>query len=80
METPPPEGLVEDDIAGGLADSWDLDLERLRYIPKGLGSYHWQGDTTGGERYFVTVDDLDVKPWLGSDRESTLEVSTPAEN
>lgn len=73
METPPPEGLVEDDIAGGLADSWDLDLERLRYIPKGLGSYHWQGDTTGGERYFVTVDDLDVKPWLGSDRESTLE-------
>ena len=73
METPPPEGLVEDDLAGGLADSWGLDIGRLRYVPKGFGSYHWLGETLGGQRYFITVDDLDVKPWLGSDRESTFE-------
>ena len=73
METPPPEGLVEDDIAHGLADAWGLDIEQLRHIPKGFGSYHWHGDTTGGQRYFITVDDLDVKPWLGFDRDSTFE-------
>jgi spectinomycin phosphotransferase len=73
METPPPEGLVDDDIAGGLADSWGLDIERLRYLPKGFGSYHWLGETPGGQAYFISVDDLDVKPWLGSDRESTFE-------
>jgi spectinomycin phosphotransferase len=73
METPPPEGLGEHDIAGGLADSWGLEIEQLRYIPKGFGSYHWLGETPGGQRYFITVDDLDVKPWLGSDRGSTFE-------
>lgn len=73
METPPPEGLVEREIVGGLADSWSLEIERLRYIPKGFGSYHWLGETSGGQPYFITVDDLDVKPWLGSDRESTFE-------
>jgi spectinomycin phosphotransferase len=73
MESPPPEGLVEPDIAGGLADSWGLDLERLRYVPKGSGSYHWLGETRSGQTYFITVDDLDVKPWLGSDRDSTFE-------
>jgi spectinomycin phosphotransferase len=73
METPPPAGLVEADIVGGLADSWGLDIEGLRYIPKGFGSYHWLGQTPGGEAYFITVDDLDVKPWLGSERASTFE-------
>lgn len=64
---------MEGDIAGGLADFWGLDLKRLCYIPKGFGSYHWDGETTRGQRLFITVDDLDAKPWLGSDRESTFE-------
>src|SRR5579859_8062657 len=73
METPPPRGLVAADLAGGLADSWGLDLEQLQYAPKGFGSYHWHAETTDGQKYFLTVDDLDVKPWLGSDRGSTFD-------
>src|SRR5258708_6617900 len=73
METPPPLSLEKRALADALADSWGLELERLRYVPKGFGSYHWLGDTRRNERYFVTVDDLDVKPWLGVDRDSTFE-------
>ncbi len=47
-------------------------VNRLRYLPKGSGSYHWLADASSGQRLFVTVDDLDTKPWLGQDRESTF--------
>lgn len=56
-----------------LAGSWDLTVDRLQYVPRGFGSYHWLARATAGGRYFVTVDDLDTKPWLGSDRDSTFE-------
>src|SRR5262249_23085270 len=36
------------------------------------GSYHWLADTVDGERLFLTIDDLDRKPWLGIDRTSVL--------
>ena len=73
MDTPPPADLDEKDLAGALGSSWGLVVDRLRYIPKGFGSYHWLAETPAGQRYFVTVDDLDTKPWLGGDRESTFE-------
>lgn len=68
-----PVGLDDQDLVDALARSWDLTVNRLRYIPKGFGSYHWRAHGSGGRRYFITVDDLDSKPWLGSERDSTFE-------
>ena len=63
-----PAGVSDLALSAVLADGWGLRDLRLRYAPVGAGSYHW----TAG-RFFVTVDDLDAKPWLGSDRSSVLD-------
>ena len=51
-----------------LADGWGLSAETLRYAPVGGGSYHWVVTGGPGEQWFVTVDDLDDKGWLGRTR------------
>ncbi len=56
-----------------LAEGWSTAAADLEYVPKGVGSYHWHARQSGRARYFVTVDDLDTKPWLGRDRDSTFE-------
>jgi len=56
-----------------LDDGWGLQVARMRYVPVGFGSYHWEVTDTAGRRHFVTVDDLDAKGWLGDDRESTFD-------
>jgi spectinomycin phosphotransferase len=62
-----PEGVTDPAVAAALADGWGLPAGQLQYAPVGAGSYHWSAG-----RYFVTVDDLDVKPWLGSSRDEVL--------
>jgi spectinomycin phosphotransferase len=71
VDTPPPLDLDELDLADALAGSWNLDVSHLLYIPKGSGSYHWFAETPAS-RYFLTVDDLDIKPWLGASPDSTF--------
>jgi spectinomycin phosphotransferase len=68
-----PVGLDEQVVVSALASGWGLVAEGLRYFPHGSGSYHWLADTTAGTRYFLTVDDLHAKPWLGADPESALD-------
>ena len=68
-----PPGLDDDEVISGLEQGWDLDVDALAYVAKGGGSYHWTADVRDGTRYFVTVDELDAKPWFGSDRESTFD-------
>jgi spectinomycin phosphotransferase len=55
-----------------LADGWGLSAETLRYEPVGGGSYHWVVTGGPGERWFVTVDDLDGKGWLGRTRSAVF--------
>ena len=71
MNTPPAD-LDESELIRLLAHGWGVDAGVLSYLPKGFGSHHWLADIDGGTRYFLTVDDLDSKPWLGPGRESTL--------
>ncbi|TML41344.1 MAG: phosphotransferase [Actinobacteria bacterium] len=77
MNTPPAD-LDETELVRLLAGGWGLDVGVLRYLPRGFGSHHWLADMDGGTRYFLTVDDLDTKPWLGPDRDSTLSGLTAA--
>jgi len=57
-------------MAHALADGWGLPAGtlRLRYAPVGGGSYHWVVTAGRSGRWFVTVDDLDDKGWLGQTR------------
>ena len=55
-----------------LADGWGLPAGTLRYAPVGGGSYHWVVTSGPGEQWFVTVDDLDDKGWLGRTRPAVL--------
>ena len=61
-------GVTERDLVHALADGWGLSTETLRYAPVGGGSYHWVVTSGPGEQWFVTVDDLDDKGWLGRTR------------
>ena len=72
VNTPPLAGIEERDLAHSLAALWSLDVARLRYLPKGLGSFHWLAESPDGRRFFLTVDDLETKPWLGDDADSTF--------
>jgi spectinomycin phosphotransferase len=72
VNTPPPAGIDERDLARALAGFWGLEVARLRYLPKGLGSFHWLAGARNGQLFFLTVDDLETKPWLGADADSTF--------
>lgn len=69
-----PSFLDEEAICTWLERSWSLRRAALEYLPVGGGSYHWAATEANGARYFVTVDDLDQKPWLGSSRDSVFEL------
>jgi spectinomycin phosphotransferase len=68
-----PPDLGDEAVTGALADGWGLHATSAEYLPQGGGSHHWKvADVTGGE-FFVTVDDLDQRDWLGHTREEALD-------
>ena len=64
--------VSEQQIANVVSAGWGQAIRELRYFPEGGGAYHWIADADDGRRWFVTCDDLDTKPWLGSDREAVF--------
>jgi len=67
----PPVGLDQTAVADAAACHWGLPVT-LRYIAIGAGSYHWLATAAAGARYFLTVDDLQDKPWLGADSDQVF--------
>ena len=68
-----PSDIETSAVIDALADGWGFDVEVADYAAVGAGSYHWVMTDAGGERRFVTVDDLDQKKWLGETRETACE-------
>lgn len=68
-----PEDVETDALIGSLADGWGFDVESIDYAAIGFGSYHWVATDARGTRGFVTVDDLEQKPWLGDTRETVFD-------
>jgi spectinomycin phosphotransferase len=68
-----PEGFEAAALIGALAEAWGFEAETADYATVGAGSYHWVVTDHAVTRGFVTVDDLDRKPWLGDTRSSTFE-------
>jgi len=60
-------------MIASLADAWAFAVETADFAAVGGGSYHWLVTDVEGMRGFVTVDDLDRKPWLGNTRESVFD-------
>src|ERR1700761_7883350 len=67
-----PSGVSEQELRRALDQGWALRLDELHYAPVGAGSYHWTARDHRGDRWFVTVDDLDDKSWLGDTRPQAL--------
>ena len=68
-----PEDFDADALNGFLADAWGFEVEAVEYAALGGGSYHWVVEDLETTRGFVTVDDLDRKPWLGDTPESVFD-------
>jgi spectinomycin phosphotransferase len=67
-----PEDIDGDDVVAALADGWGFDATEAEYAAVGAGSYHWIVRDRDGSRAFVTVDDLDAKPWLADTRDDVF--------
>ena len=72
MKTLPKEFEARE-LIGSLAEGWGFDVETIDYAAVGFGSYHWVATDAAGTHGFVTVDDLERKPWLGDSRESVFD-------
>jgi spectinomycin phosphotransferase len=68
-----PAGIADHDLMLALTGVWRLDVEGVQYAPVGAGGYHWVARSAAGSRWFVTVDDLDGKPWLGGSRDEVFQ-------
>lgn len=71
MLTPPAE-VSEVEIADALASHWSIDPRQLSHEPLGFGAHHWKALDQRGGLWFVTVDDLRSKPWLGDEPPDVL--------
>jgi spectinomycin phosphotransferase len=68
-----PEEFDQNEMLRSLADGWGLKVTAVEYAGVGFGSYHWIVDEADGLRYFVTVDDLNHKSWLGDTRNDVFD-------
>jgi len=69
----PPANLIPEAVRAALAEGWGLRAASMDYVPQGAGSYHWKLTAEDGRSYFVTVDDLDCKDWIGTIRDSVFD-------
>jgi spectinomycin phosphotransferase len=68
-----PDGVTDGDVIAALEAGWGLSIDRVTYVPRGGGSYHWVAQRDDGSQWFVTADDLITKKWLGSDTEEIFD-------
>jgi spectinomycin phosphotransferase len=68
-----PEDFDVSALIGFLADGWGFAVEAAEYAAVGAGSFHWLIHDLEGTRGFITVDDLDRKPWLGETRDAAFD-------
>jgi spectinomycin phosphotransferase len=60
-----PADFDDGDVVRALAEGWGIAAGSAEHLAVGFGSYHWIVVDDAQQRFFVTVDDLGTKPWLG---------------
>jgi spectinomycin phosphotransferase len=68
----PPADLGFERLREGLLIGWGIAAGATEYLPEGDGSHHWCVTDDSATRHFVTVDDLDDKPWFGENRDGAF--------
>lgn len=68
-----PIDLDRRELSATLRTTWGLRVSSMRYQPVGFGSHHYVAHDENGARWFVTVDALDAKSWLGSDPDAAFD-------
>ncbi|MFE9245933.1 phosphotransferase [Nocardiopsis sp. NPDC006938] len=66
-----PANVDEHHLRDALAD-WGIHTEALAHLPLGFGDHHWSATDTSGRRWFLTLVDLEHKPFLGGDADTVL--------
>ncbi|MEL6981056.1 MAG: phosphotransferase, partial [Actinomycetota bacterium] len=65
-----PSDLPDDAVADAFGRGWGVAVDAIEYAPVGFGSHHWRAVGSSG-RWFLTVDDLDLRLAHPSDSRST---------
>jgi len=68
-----PPGIDDEEVVATVASHWGIHATNVGYVPEGGGSYHWRIVAADDDTVFVSVDNLDAKPWLGEDRDATFD-------
>src|SRR5215467_716602 len=72
-----PVGIDDRLVQRAVSDGWEI-AATLEYSAVGGGSYHWVATGADGRRWFVTVDDLTQKGWLGATPDEVFDGLTAA--
>jgi hypothetical protein len=57
----PPHDLSEGTLASVVSAGWGVGAAAISYRPIGWGSHHWEVAGVSGDRWFLTVDELESK-------------------
>jgi spectinomycin phosphotransferase len=68
-----PADLDDRAVVDAVVAGWRVQPQAWAYVPEGGGSHHWRVTDTSGEAFFVTVDDLDDRDWLGKTPDEVFE-------
>jgi spectinomycin phosphotransferase len=68
-----PADLSVHQLSAALRGEWRFSAAELGYVAVGGGSHHWRAANARGERLWLSVDDLDEKPFLGRTRAERFE-------
>jgi spectinomycin phosphotransferase len=68
-----PSDLNDEAVTRSISDGWHVQVASMSYVPEGGGSHHWKVKDARGEAFFVRVDDLDDKDWLGDGRNAVFD-------
>lgn len=58
-------------LASCIEREWAVGAVSVEFLPVGFGAHHYAA-RSGDDRWFVTVDDIATKTWLGDDEPSRL--------
>ncbi len=60
-----PDEISDASVIAALRDGWQVDAVAVDYLTAGFGSHHWVAHAADQTRWFLTVDNLATKSFLG---------------
>lgn len=68
-----PSGIDRARLIDAFNARWGIPVDSLRYEPLGFGTHHYSARDPTGKRWFVNVDELHAKTWLGTNPDDACE-------